>query len=39
MIVYPMNPAEQKTVRWSGLALIVLATTVLGLLTAMSVAG
>jgi len=38
MIVYPLSPTEEKTVRWSGLVLLFFAVLVMLLLAAMSFA-
>ena len=39
MLIYPLTPAEQKTVRWSGFVLLLLALATLTVLAAISVAG
>lgn len=38
MMIYPLTPAEEKTVRWSGLGLLLLAVSSLTVLTAISLA-
>ncbi len=39
MLIYPLTPAEQKTVRWSGFGLFLLAVSTLTALAAISFAG
>ncbi len=39
MLIYPLTPAEQKTVRWGGHGLFMLAVLTLTVLAALSFAG